>query len=112
MQRILTLQKMKGATIKYFRTDFSGGKWCADAGSNFHPYCFIGTQDEYDQVTAYYYRGDQNGKIIGIHSFDTMQEFNSRFGIKEVKIHSAVTNLQTEEKLTRKNTSRRYWKYL
>ena len=61
--------------VYYWYTQFKGS-WTPV--NNFDPYGFKATEKEYDEATRPYYRSHDNGKIIGEHRFDTLEEFNEK----------------------------------
>ena len=66
--------------IRFFKTDFTG-KLHVPTKANFHPYLFIGTQEEYDFICKEYLTGKEDEfKIIGVHVFDTKEEYWKEYG--------------------------------
>ncbi len=79
-QEELEFQEEYETRVKYFKTDYSGHFWCP-TGANFHPNLFKGTQKEYDDICKKYLYGHEDEfKIIGEHSFDTLEEYNKVYG--------------------------------
>lgn len=66
--------------IKYFKTDYKGTMICPTE-ANFHPNLFKGTQEQYDNILKKYLYGHEDEfKIIGEHSFNSLEEYNKKFG--------------------------------
>jgi hypothetical protein len=65
--------------IFFFKTDFKGTLHVPTI-AKFHPNLFKGTQEQYDNIcTEYLYGKEDEFKIIGIHRFDTIEEYNKTF---------------------------------
>jgi hypothetical protein len=75
--------------ILYIRTDFKGGKYISPMVGGFNAYCFIGTLEEYNKACETFYKNEDNGKIIGRHTFNSLEEYNNHFNIIPVKELSA-----------------------
>lgn len=65
---------------KYWKVDYKG---CMPSikGHRFHPNLFYATREEMDKVLEKLYGREDEYKIIGIHSFDTMEEYDKAFPI-------------------------------
>lgn len=69
--------------ILYFKTDYTGTMWCPTK-ANFHPNLFKGTQQQYDEIFEKYLMGHEDEfKVIGVHKFDTLEEYNEAFGFNK-----------------------------
>ena len=64
---------------KYFRVEYTGSMPTI-RGHRFHPWLFKGTQNEMDDILDYHLNGREDEfKIMAVHSFDTLEEFNKYF---------------------------------
>tara|TARA_R100000541_G_scaffold50751_1_gene58048 strand:- start:444 stop:710 length:267 start_codon:yes stop_codon:yes gene_type:complete len=65
----------------YYKTDYKGCMPSID-GHRFHPWIFYATQKEYDEIyDNYLSRREDEFKIIGVHKFETYEEFEFHFPI-------------------------------
>jgi hypothetical protein len=61
--------------VKYFKTDYRGNM-NVPTEANFHPNLFKGTQEEFEDICRKYLDGKEDEfKIIGIHTFDTYEDY-------------------------------------
>ena len=64
----------------YWKIDFKGSLH-VPTRINFNPSFFVGTQQEYDVIYTNYLKGKEDEfKIIGEHKFDTLEDYNKKFG--------------------------------
>ena len=64
---------------KYFRVEYTGSMPTI-RGHRFHPWLFHGTQNEMDDILEDHLSGREDEfKIMAVHSFDTLEEFNKYF---------------------------------
>ena len=68
----------------YFYTQFKG-RWCNHPTyRNFHPWLWIGTEKDYNELCEFY-NNNANGKIIGSFSYKTFEEYQLSHPNKNIK---------------------------
>ena len=81
----LLYQQEYETRVLYFKTDYKGSMH-VPTEANFHPNLFKGTQKEYDQICEKYLYGKEDEfKIIGVHTFNTLEEYNKKYPLKNLK---------------------------
>lgn len=71
--------------VCYFKTDFKGGLH-VPTEIDFHPYLWVGTQKQYDDIYDKYLVGKEGEfKVIGIHKFNTMDEYVAKYPLNKLK---------------------------
>jgi hypothetical protein len=55
-------------------TDFKNNFYISDMEKGFSNQKFVGTEQQYDEATATYFKGHDRGKIIGINKY-TLEEW-------------------------------------
>jgi hypothetical protein len=74
--------------VYYWVTDFKNGRCVIPSNSNFHWWGFMGTEKEYDEKLVSIFGQfweNEAGKVTGSHKFETMEEMDLKYGIKNVR---------------------------
>ena len=75
--------------VYYWKTDFKNGQACIPSDSDFHPLGFKGTEEKYDnklkEIFGQFYENDA-GKVIGSHKFETLEEFENKYGFNKIML--------------------------
>jgi hypothetical protein len=92
---------------KYWKVDYRG-VMPSIRGHRFHPNLFHATEEEMDKILDMLYGREDEYKIIGVHSFDTIEEYNKKFfytpeqpekkEIEEVYVPQTVRTLEERRK--------------
>jgi|13_taG_2_1085334.scaffolds.fasta_scaffold63242_3 hypothetical protein len=65
---------------KYYKIDIKGRIPAGTIkGISFHPRLFYGTEKEFDTIVTELYRHEDCFKVLGWHSFNTLDEYIAKF---------------------------------
>lgn len=62
---------------RYFHTDVIGS---VVMPKGFHAWLFVGTQTSYDAFIDEIMKDESCGKVVGVHSYNTYEEWNKHWG--------------------------------
>lgn len=81
----LLAQQEYETRILYIKTDYRGSMH-VPTEANFSPHLFKGTQKQYDEICVKYLYGKEDEfKLIGANTFDTLEEYNKAYPLKNLK---------------------------